>query len=94
MFDEAQPNIWLPEESLPGFRTYMSSLYERLASVGKDVLGAIGVGLELDAESMEALMSLDSTHSSQLRLLHYPSLSKEKVQKEVFARLPAHTDWG
>lgn len=72
----------------------MTCLYERLAGVGNVILSAIGVGLGLDGGELAALMKLDSERHSQLRLLHYPAISKEKVSNEVFARLPAHTDWG
>jgi isopenicillin N synthase-like dioxygenase len=93
-YDDQQQNIWLPDDVLPQFRSYMTSLYERLAGVGTAVLGAIGVGLGLDAEAHAALMQLLSERHSQLRLLHYPAISKEKLQNELFARLPSHTDWG
>lgn len=72
----------------------MTSLYERLADVGSVVLGAFSIGLGLDAEAHAALMQLASRRHSQLRLLHYPPISKSKLQTELFARLPAHTDWG
>lgn len=92
--DDQQQNIWLPDDVLPGFRANMTCLYERLAGVGKVLLSAIGVGLGLDDGELAALMKLDSERHSQLRLLHYPAISKENVSNEVFARLPAHTDWG
>ena len=72
----------------------MMALYERLAGVSKVVLGAISVGLGLDAEAHAALMQLHSGRHSQLRLLHYPTIGREKLQTERLARLPAHTDWG
>ncbi|KAK3395064.1 hypothetical protein B0H63DRAFT_556159 [Podospora didyma] len=93
-YDDQQTNIWLPDDVLPGFRPYMTALYERLAEVGKLVLSAIGTGLELGIDDYSALMQLDSDRHSQLRLLHYPSITKDKLQKELFTRLPAHTDWG
>ncbi len=62
--------------------------------MGKVVLEAFAVGLGLDAEAHAALMGLESVNHSQLRLLHYPAIGKEKLQKELLARLPAHTDWG
>ncbi|KAH8884140.1 oxidoreductase-like protein [Thozetella sp. PMI_491] len=89
--DTEQQNIWLPEEVLPDFRAYMSALYERLAGVSKTVLDAIGVGLELDGADYSALMGLKQDH--QLRLLHYPAITKEKLSNELLARLPAHRDW-
>jgi len=91
--DDQQQNIWLPDDVLPQFRTYMTSLYERLDKVVVMILEAISLGLGLDAEAHAELVQLHSSRHCQLRLLHYPGFGKEKLQT-VFARLPAHTDWG
>lgn len=58
------------------------------------VLHAIGIGLGLDDSAYTSLMELLSERHCQLRLLHYPAISKEKLQSELLARLPAHQDWG
>jgi hypothetical protein len=47
--DDQQQNIWLPDDTLPGFRAYALSLYERRASVGSVLLHTIGVGLGFDS---------------------------------------------
>lgn len=92
--DDQQPNIWLPDETLPGFRIYATFLYERLSGVGSILLTAISLGLGLNPQEHDALQDLASNHHSQLRLLHYPSVSKARLQHDVLARLPAHNDWG
>ncbi|KAJ4420983.1 hypothetical protein N0V82_004025 [Gnomoniopsis sp. IMI 355080] len=92
--DDVQPNIWLPEDSLPGFKQFGESLYERLAGVGRVLIDAISLGLGFDEHEKKALADMMLDNGCQLRLLHYPAVSKEKLQKEVFARLPAHNDWG
>ncbi|KAJ8123236.1 hypothetical protein ONZ43_g762 [Nemania bipapillata] len=92
--DPVQQNIWLPEDVLPNFRSYMTALYEKLCNVSKMILHAIGVGLELDGPAYASLMELISDRHCQLRLLHYPAITKEKLQNELLARLPAHQDWG
>jgi len=94
--DDQQQNIWLPEDILPGFRSYTTSLYERLSGVARTILGAFSVGLSCndDEAAHAAVMQLESRRHSQLRLLHYPPITKQKLQTEMFARLPAHTDWG
>lgn len=89
-----QQNIWLPEEVLPQFRSSQTALYERLTDVSKIVMDAIGVGLGLDADGNAALAELISDRHCQLRLLHYPAISKAKLENELLARLPAHNDWG
>ncbi|KAK0655737.1 hypothetical protein B0T16DRAFT_499786, partial [Cercophora newfieldiana] len=92
--DDQQQNIWLPNDVLPGFQPYMSSLYERLAAIGDIILDAIGVGLSLDSEEHAALMQMASKQHSQLRLLHYPAISREEMQRGGILRLTPHTDWG
>ncbi|KAK3291313.1 uncharacterized protein B0H64DRAFT_478599 [Chaetomium fimeti] len=91
--DDQQQNIWLPDDTLPGFRAYATSLYERLAGVGSVLLAAIGLGLGLDAQEHDALQHLASHRHSQLRLLHYPAVSKARLRHDVRARMPAHNDW-
>jgi isopenicillin N synthase-like dioxygenase len=71
----------------------MSNLYERLANVGEAVLNAIAVGRSMSSEEHEALMQLFSRQNCQLRLLHYPAISKESLRNEGVARLTPHTDW-
>ncbi|KAF2968201.1 hypothetical protein GQX73_g5399 [Xylaria multiplex] len=92
--DPVQQNIWLPEDALPNFRSYMTDLYIKLCAVSKIVLRAISIGLGLDSTASAALTELISDHHCQLRLLHYPAISKEKLENEMIARLPAHHDWG
>ncbi|KAI1768393.1 Clavaminate synthase-like protein [Hypoxylon sp. FL1150] len=92
--DPVQQNIWLPEDVLPGFRGYMTTLYDRLLDVSKTILGAIAIGLLLEAEEYTEFIKLISDQHCQLRLLHYPEVTKEKLQNELLARLPAHNDWG
>jgi isopenicillin N synthase-like dioxygenase len=72
----------------------MTSLYERLAGVSRVVLSAMDVGLGLDGDESAALKQLASATHSQLRLLHYPPISKAALQNTLFTRLPAHADWG
>ena len=72
----------------------MTKLYEKLSSVSKLVLDAIGVGLGLEGEERDALTQLLSDRHCQLRLLHYPPCSKEQLRNKFLGRLPAHTDWG
>ncbi|KAI0169216.1 Clavaminate synthase-like protein [Hypoxylon sp. FL1284] len=92
--DPVQQNIWLPDAVLPGFRDYETALYQRLIGVSRMLLEAIGVGLGLNDEEHATLSSLISDNHCQLRLLHYPAVSKDKLRNDLLARLPSHTDWG
>lgn len=92
--DSAQPNIWLPDEVLPDFKLTMTALYSRLAGVCRTILDAIGVGLALDETEHAALKDLLAGDHCQLRLLHYPAVTKSTLQNQLLTRLPEHTDWG
>ena len=85
-----QPNQWLPERSLPGFRDFMLHFYWECFRVGGEVLQALAVGLGLDENY---LLERHSGHNNQLRLLHYPPIPAEAIETNRAARCPAHTDW-
>ncbi|OTA57163.1 Clavaminate synthase-like protein [Hypoxylon sp. EC38] len=92
--DPVQQNIWLPNDVLPNFRNYMTALYQKLARVSGILLEAIGIGLGLNSEENTALTQLISERHCQLRLLHYPVITQDRLQNDLIARLPSHTDWG
>ncbi|KAH9905786.1 Clavaminate synthase-like protein [Xylariomycetidae sp. FL2044] len=92
--DPVQQNIWLPDTVLPGYRRYMTALYDKLAGVSRTILETIAVGLSLESGEHTECMRLISDRSCQLRLLHYPAIKKDKLENELLARLPEHVDWG
>lgn len=92
--DPAQKNIWLPEDVLPSFRVYETSLYYRLLEVSRMLPDVIALGLDLDSDTKKSMDELVFDEGYQLRLLHYPPVSKVKLQKELIARLRAHRDNG
>ncbi|KAF7538249.1 hypothetical protein G7054_g3083 [Neopestalotiopsis clavispora] len=87
-----QPNVWLPEEVLPGFRAFMTSFYWRCFETGKQLLRALSIGLDLDDEDL--FLKFHSGENAQLRLLHYPPIETERLESNTVARMPAHSDWG
>lgn len=89
----AQPNVWLPEEVLPGFRAFMTTFYWEFNDAACLVLEAFTQGLNLSESDRDLLLGLHSGHNNQLRLLHYPPVSTDKLEKQIVARMPAHTDW-
>ncbi|CAF9932147.1 hypothetical protein IMSHALPRED_008813 [Imshaugia aleurites] len=91
--NSAQQNIWLPEDVLPGFRSFMTKFYWELDKAARRVLEAVGLALKLSEAEKGYLFDLHSGHNNQLRLLHYPPISTEKLRKNVVARMPAHCDW-
>jgi isopenicillin N synthase-like dioxygenase len=89
--DDAQPNIWLPEEELPGFRGFMETYFGLCAQLVHRILDTLSVALDLQGEG------LSETHSKslfQLRLLHYPAIPAKELQENRRSRINAHSDFG
>ncbi|KAL1988275.1 hypothetical protein VTN96DRAFT_250 [Rasamsonia emersonii] len=86
-----QPNQWIPDEVLPGFRAFMTKFYWECFAAASDILRALAVGIGLEDE--DHLLKKHSGHNNQLRLLHYPSIPAEALESQKMARMPAHTDW-
>ncbi|KAI0108144.1 Clavaminate synthase-like protein [Daldinia grandis] len=89
---KTQPNVWLPEDVLPGFREFTTQFYWNCFGVAKDLLRALAIGIGLEDENF--FLRFHSGINNQLRLLHYPSIEVEKLSNNVVARMPAHSDWG
>ncbi|CAJ2502549.1 Uu.00g099430.m01.CDS01 [Anthostomella pinea] len=89
---DLQPNVWLPEEVLPGFRAFMTQFYSRCFDSAKELLRALAIGVGLEDEDF--FLRFHSGVNNQLRLLHYPPVDAEKLSSNMLARMPAHTDWG
>lgn len=87
-----QPNQWLPEEVLPGFRKFTTGFYWSCFDTAKELLRAMAVGIGLD--DPDYLLRFHSGENNQLRLLHYPPVETEKLSSNAMARMPAHSDWG
>ncbi|PMD44766.1 putative UPF0676 protein [Hyaloscypha variabilis F] len=89
---DCKPNVWLPEEVLPGFREFMTDFYWECSKTSREILTAIGTGIGL--KDPEFLLKFHSGHNNQLRLLHYPPIPAAQLENESSARMPAHSDWG
>lgn len=88
-----QPNIWLPEETLPGYRSFTTKLYWELDKTAKRILEAVSLGLKLTEQEKDQFFGFHSGHNNQLRLLHYPPIEAEKLTQKVVGRMPPHQDW-
>jgi isopenicillin N synthase-like dioxygenase len=89
--NKEQPNVWLLEETLPGFRHATSTFYWECNKVAQTILQALAMGIGLEDSSH--LMNFHSGHNNQLRLLHYPPVAAADLRSEKVARMPAHSDW-
>ncbi|KAI1372928.1 Clavaminate synthase-like protein [Hypoxylon crocopeplum] len=87
-----QPNVWLPNDVLPGFREFMMQFYWKCFGAAKELLRALAIGVGLDDEDF--FLRFHSGENNQLRLLHYPPVEAEKLSGNEVARMPAHSDWG
>ena len=89
-------NIWLPEDVLPGFRSFETELYWELRQLSVIILNAFCTGLKLTEAERAYTHSLHSGHGNQLRSLHYLPIPAARLGDEKIGRLPAHTDftWG
>lgn len=90
--NQEQPNVWLPEDVLPGFRSFMTTFYCHLHAVATEVLRAIALGLGL-ADDTDSFLRVHSGLNNQLRLLHYPPVETAQLTSNMLARMPAHSDW-
>lgn len=89
--DERTPNIWVPEEALPGFRNFFARFFEACYGVELQLLKSIAVGMGLD-ESF--FLDYHKNKNNQCRLLHYPSVEEEQLRLGKVERIAAHSDFG
>ncbi|KAF8429579.1 flavonol synthase/flavanone 3-hydroxylase [Tirmania nivea] len=95
--DTIMPNIYPPPELLPNFRDVTMRLFNTLHSFGLDVLKALALGLRLQDENFFShYHGKDGQEApmNQLRLLHYPPVSKEAARQGGITRIAPHTDKG
>ncbi|KIL66413.1 hypothetical protein M378DRAFT_185987 [Amanita muscaria Koide BX008] len=77
--DPITPNIYPPPEIVPEFRSVTNRLFSTLHNFGLDVLHALALGLQLEDEHFFShFHGKDGKEDpkNQLRLLHYPAVSK------------------
>ncbi|EMD39957.1 hypothetical protein CERSUDRAFT_112193 [Gelatoporia subvermispora B] len=86
-----QPNIWLPDDALPGFRDICLDFFWACREAELNVLRALALGLHL---SEDFFVEYHEAADNQLRLLHYPSVPVEQIEKEEITRIGAHSDFG
>jgi isopenicillin N synthase-like dioxygenase len=89
--DKLQPNVWLPEETLPGFRDFTQKFYWECHKVALSILKAMALGIGLD--NLDFFEQFHSGNNCQLRLLHYPPIPAAEIEQRRAERMPAHTDW-
>ncbi|CZR55573.1 uncharacterized protein PAC_05461 [Phialocephala subalpina] len=81
-------NIW--PEGLEGFKEKMIWFYKRCDDLHHVLLGAIAEGLGIEKDFFRSIKNGDHV----LRLLHYPSVERNELDKEGAVRTGSHTDYG
>ena len=66
----------------------MMRFYWELHKIAHLILEAMSLGLGLTVEEKATLLNTHSGENNQLRLLHYPPVSAEMIEKRVLARYP------
>lgn len=89
--DTHTPNIWIPDEILPGFREFMVSYYSTCYETTLNLLRAIELGMDLEAGFFR---DYHLKQDNQLRLLHYPPVEAELLRDGKLERIAAHSDFG
>jgi isopenicillin N synthase-like dioxygenase len=89
--DDLVDNIWVPEERLPGFKSFMESFYEKAFKTELELLSALSIALGVSEEHMR---SLHCRAENEFRLLHYPSIPASDLADGSATRIAEHTDFG
>ncbi|KAL3477309.1 hypothetical protein BJX99DRAFT_246271 [Aspergillus californicus] len=89
--DPLYPNIFPPEPTLPTFRPFMESFYERCQSLHLQLLAAIALSLSLHPAFFIPRCNINS---SELRLNHYPATARTALNDGSKMRISSHTDFG
>ena len=89
--DKLQPNVWLPENTLPGFRDFTLKFYWECHKIALSILRAMALGIGLD--DLHFFEQFHSGNNCQLRLLHYPPVPAADIESKKVERMPAHSDW-
>ncbi|CZR56842.1 related to gibberellin 20-oxidase [Phialocephala subalpina] len=89
--NKGQPNVWLPDSILPGYRVFVDKFYSKCWKTSTSVLRALALGLELESE--DYLLQFHSEIENELTFRHYPPVDAGRVKSGEMDRLGAHTDF-
>ncbi|CAD6588648.1 MAG: hypothetical protein ASARMPRED_003677 [Alectoria sarmentosa] len=90
--EDEQPNIWPPEELLPGFRDFMEMFFHECSELVLHLLDALSVALNLPPT--DSLAQFHAASLFNMSLLHYPALPTKDLLSGTHTRIPAHSDFG
>ncbi|KAF2641549.1 Clavaminate synthase-like protein [Massarina eburnea CBS 473.64] len=90
--DTDQPNIWPPDDTLPGFRPFMETFFLSCSALVHNVLDALSLALHTPSPNL--LSSAHGKSRFQLRILHYPPVAADQLKDSKRSRINAHSDFG
>ncbi|PHH92044.1 hypothetical protein CDD83_9162 [Cordyceps sp. RAO-2017] len=85
------PNIWPPEEDIPGFRDFFLRFYDSCYGIEVKLLRTIAAGMGLP---QNYFLDFHSRQNNQIRLLHYPPVRESLLRDGKVECIGAHTDFG
>lgn len=91
--EEGMPNMWPSgDEEAVVFKTTMLAFHDECRDLHRSVMRALALGLGIEESWFD---DFTDGGDNTLRLLHYPSVSKDVFRKnELQVRAGCHTDYG
>jgi isopenicillin N synthase-like dioxygenase len=89
--DPQEPNLWLPESTVPGFRAQAVTLYDEMWKIAAEILRAVALGLGMDHE--DNLLKLHSRNGNALAFRDYPPIDIAKAKDLGIPRMAPHRDF-
>lgn len=86
-----EPNVWLPEDALPGWREFMTKFYWECWKASQNILQAFALGLGLEDENY--LLNFHDGHNNELNVRHYPPIRESVITSQKMQRFHPHTDF-
>jgi isopenicillin N synthase-like dioxygenase len=91
--EEGRPNMWPDkDEEAKEFKRVMLAFFAECKELHREVMRALALGFGIEESWFDGF---NDQGDNTLRLLHYPSVSKEVFRKnELQVRAGSHTDYG
>ncbi|KAI0122975.1 hypothetical protein BJ170DRAFT_119721 [Xylariales sp. AK1849] len=93
-FGELMDGMWLPEETLPGFREQSLAFMRRVQSVSQKLMVCLARGLGFSDDYFVKAHDISKPNiQTVLRALHYFAVDPTTHTPEGYHRAGAHADW-